>query len=127
MSTLLFCFSYSYDDVKAISDSLLGKTKHRPTIGIVCGSGLGGLVDGLEQQELFPYNSIPGFPLSTGWYIKFCGYTCMLHIIASQFEKLSDWKRRLIAQKQIFLSPESDIIKPKLSVFTKSCLILFHI
>ena len=73
---LLFCFSYSYDEVKAISDFLLNKTKHRPTIGIVCGSGLGGLVDGLEQQESFPYGSIPGFPISTGWYIKCHGYAC---------------------------------------------------
>ena len=67
-SILLFCFSYSYAEVKAISDFLLGNTKHRPIIGIVCGSGLGGLVDGLEEQELFSYESIPGFPVSTGRY-----------------------------------------------------------
>ena len=57
--------------MKGISDFLLSKTKHRPTIGIVCGSGLGGLVDGLEQQESFLYENIPGFPASTGRVIKF--------------------------------------------------------
>jgi len=57
--------SYSYEEVKKISDFLLSKTAHRPKVGIVCGSGLGGLVDGLEQQELFPYENIPGFPVST--------------------------------------------------------------
>ena len=49
-----------------ISDFLIAKTKHKPCIGIVCGSGLGGLVDGLEEQEAFSYDSIPGFPVSTG-------------------------------------------------------------
>ena len=52
--------------MKEISDHLLAKTKQRPTIGVVCGSGLGGLVSGLENQELFPYDNIPGFPVSTG-------------------------------------------------------------
>ena len=61
-----FCLSYSYEEVKKISDFLLSKTAHRPKVGIVCGSGLGGLVDGLEQQESFPYENIPGFPVSTG-------------------------------------------------------------
>ncbi|XP_065064223.1 purine nucleoside phosphorylase-like [Rhopilema esculentum] len=57
--------SFSYEEVKEISDHLLSKTKQRPTIGIVCGSGLGGLADDIESKEIFPYDDIPGFPLST--------------------------------------------------------------
>jgi len=45
---------------------LLSKTQVKPTIGIICGSGLGGLVDNVEDREEFRYEDIPGFPVSTG-------------------------------------------------------------
>ena len=37
-------------------------------LGIICGSGLGGLVDTIEQSSKveFPYGEIPGFVTSTG-------------------------------------------------------------
>ena len=66
MICLQYFVSFSYEEVKEISDHLLSKTKQRPTIGIVCGSGLGGLADDIESKEIFPYDDIPGFPLSTG-------------------------------------------------------------
>lgn len=37
----------------------------QPTVGIVLGSGLGGLVDGMEVIGTVPYRNIPGFPSST--------------------------------------------------------------
>ena len=37
-----------------------------PAIGIICGSGLGGLTDLLEQAIAVPYKDIPHFPQSTG-------------------------------------------------------------
>ena len=58
--------------MKEISDHLLSKTDQRPDIGIVCGSGLGGLVDELEGKEDFSYDCIPGFPTSTGNTSLFC-------------------------------------------------------
>ncbi|KAG8699749.1 hypothetical protein FRC09_006402 [Ceratobasidium sp. 395] len=36
-----------------------------PTIGIVCGSGLGGLVSSIRDSVLVPYTDIPGFGIST--------------------------------------------------------------
>ncbi|EDV25436.1 Purine nucleoside phosphorylase [Trichoplax sp. H2] len=57
--------SYSYEDIEAISKFLLERCRHRPKIGIICGSGLGGLADTLQEQEAFPYESIPKFPVST--------------------------------------------------------------
>ncbi|RWS17636.1 Purine nucleoside phosphorylase-like protein [Dinothrombium tinctorium] len=51
--------------VEAIAKFLLEKTKHRPKIGIICGSGLGGIADKLENQDIFPYETIPSFPIST--------------------------------------------------------------
>jgi len=37
----------------------------KPKIGIVCGSGLGGLGDRLEKPHVIPYSEIPSFPKST--------------------------------------------------------------
>lgn len=55
----------TYEDIKLIADFLFEKTKQRPTIGIICGSGLGGLADMITEREMFPYTKIPGFPVST--------------------------------------------------------------
>ncbi|KAG7522105.1 purine nucleoside phosphorylase-like [Solea senegalensis] len=56
---------YSYDEYKKTADWLLDQTKQRPTVAIICGSGLGGLADLLEDKEVFPYADIPLFPTST--------------------------------------------------------------
>jgi len=56
---------HKYEEVEQIKDYLFSKTKVRPAIGIICGSGLGGLVNNVEEKEEFAYESIPGFPVST--------------------------------------------------------------
>ncbi|XP_078688493.1 purine nucleoside phosphorylase-like [Branchiostoma floridae x Branchiostoma belcheri] len=55
----------SYEDIQKISDFLLSKTKHRPKIAVICGSGLGGLADVVEDQNAIDYTEIPNFPRST--------------------------------------------------------------
>lgn len=57
---------YTYEDCKATADWLLAQTDVRPKVGIVCGSGLGGLADMLKDQVAFNYKDIPHFPQSTG-------------------------------------------------------------
>ncbi|XP_070575632.1 purine nucleoside phosphorylase-like [Ptychodera flava] len=52
-------------DYEEIQTDLESKTKYRPKIGIICGSGLGGLADRLTDAETFPYEKIPKFPVST--------------------------------------------------------------
>lgn len=66
---LLLSSSYSYEECKATADWLLAQTDLRPLVGIVCGSGLGGLADMLKDQVVFNYKDIPNFPQSTG---EFC-------------------------------------------------------
>jgi len=44
---------------------LRSKMKNNPQIGIILGSGLGGLVKHLEMEEEIPYSTIPNFPVST--------------------------------------------------------------
>jgi len=56
---------YTYEIVKESADFILQRTTHRPKIGIICGSGLGGLADLLQKSDEFPYGEIPHFPTST--------------------------------------------------------------
>ncbi len=44
---------------------LKSKTQVQPTIGIILGTGLGGLVKEIEIIDEIPYESIPNFPVST--------------------------------------------------------------
>lgn len=63
--------SLSYERVSVSAEFLLKGTKHRPKIAIICGSGLGdlnplaGLADLLVDADIFPYEQIPHFPVST--------------------------------------------------------------
>jgi len=56
---------YTYESLLNIANWLLERTKHRPRIGIICGSGLNALADNLTEKDEFPYEIIPQFPLST--------------------------------------------------------------
>ena len=44
---------------------ILSKTKLRPKIALVLGSGLGAFADDLTNATRIPYERIPGFPFST--------------------------------------------------------------
>lgn len=59
-------YRYSYDEYKETADWLLAHTKQRPKVAIICGSGLGGLANLLDDKTVFPYTDIPRFPISTG-------------------------------------------------------------
>ena len=55
-----------YEKIITTIDYINMKTREfRPEIGIVLGSGLGGLVDGITVQHAIPYKDIPNFPVST--------------------------------------------------------------
>jgi len=41
------------------------KIKHRPSVVIILGTGLGGLIESIEVDTLLPYEQIPHFPKST--------------------------------------------------------------
>jgi len=54
-----------YEKVKATVEFLNDKVSMRPKVGIILGSGLGGLVDLIEDQTEIEYSEIPNFPEST--------------------------------------------------------------
>jgi len=56
---------YKRADFERAAEVVLSHTASRPTIGLVLGSGLGALVDALADRVVIPYESIPGWPVST--------------------------------------------------------------
>ncbi|XP_003391653.2 PREDICTED: purine nucleoside phosphorylase-like isoform X1 [Amphimedon queenslandica] len=54
-----------YDEIQKVTSYVLGKTKLRPKLGIICGSGLGGLANEVKDQQVIPYAEIDGFPKCT--------------------------------------------------------------
>ncbi len=53
-----------YEKVKESAQFIESRTALRPTIGIILGSGLGSLVDIMEERTVIPYKEIPNFPQS---------------------------------------------------------------
>jgi len=53
------------EKMKETGQFLASKMKNNPQVGIILGSGLGGLVQHLEVEQEFPYATIPNFPVST--------------------------------------------------------------
>jgi purine-nucleoside phosphorylase len=54
-----------YQKIQETTNWLEKQITNRPTVGIVLGSGLGGLKDSLVVTERFAYSDIPHFPVST--------------------------------------------------------------
>lgn len=51
-----------YDDA---AQYILHRTRHRPTLGLVLGSGLSPLADAINAADTIAYEEIPHFPVST--------------------------------------------------------------
>ncbi len=54
-----------YDDIQRAADAVRAHAAVRPAVGIILGTGLGGLAEEIAVSAAVPYESIPGFPLST--------------------------------------------------------------
>jgi len=55
----------SLAEMDAAADVVRSRTKWKPRIGLILGSGLGGLANEVEQPDTIPYSDIPDFPTST--------------------------------------------------------------
>jgi purine-nucleoside phosphorylase len=53
------------EKIKATADFLKNNTQAAPEVGIILGSGLGGLVKAIDIKHTFEYSDIPNFPVST--------------------------------------------------------------
>lgn len=56
---------YTRADYDQAVNVIQGRTRHKPVIGLVLGSGLGELADSIEEADIIPYEEIPGWPVST--------------------------------------------------------------
>lgn len=56
---------FSRAEFEAATAVVRARTKHRPRVGIVLGSGLGDLAEAVEQADVIPYEEIPHWPRST--------------------------------------------------------------
>ncbi|WP_321371219.1 purine-nucleoside phosphorylase [uncultured Draconibacterium sp.] len=53
------------EKIKATASFIKEKIQASPEVGIILGTGLGGLVNEIEMIDSIPYNEIPNFPVST--------------------------------------------------------------
>ncbi len=54
-----------YDNIQATAAFIQQKISSKPTVGIILGSGLGGVVDMVDKEKEIAYSDIPNFPVST--------------------------------------------------------------
>jgi purine-nucleoside phosphorylase len=54
-----------FDRVASAAGVVRGRTRLQPEVGIILGTGLGGLADEISIDTAIPYQDLPGFPLST--------------------------------------------------------------
>ncbi|CAG0946996.1 purine-nucleoside phosphorylase [Anaerolineae bacterium] len=52
-------------EIEATAAFIAARTRHKPQIGLVLGSGLNALADEIAQADTIPFHDIPGFPVST--------------------------------------------------------------
>jgi purine-nucleoside phosphorylase len=53
------------EQIKQTADFIEKTINFKPQVGIILGTGLGGLVKEIETHHVLPYEQIPNFPLST--------------------------------------------------------------
>jgi purine-nucleoside phosphorylase len=53
------------DRIAAAPSAVRNRTSATPPVGIILGTGLGGLAEDIAVETRIPYGDIPGFPLST--------------------------------------------------------------
>ena len=54
-----------YDQIQESTRYIQSKWKGTPSVGIILGTGLGGLTQDIQAEATFPYGDIPHFPAST--------------------------------------------------------------
>jgi purine-nucleoside phosphorylase len=54
-----------YDQIQAAVRAIRGRWHGEPRVGIILGTGLGGLAQDIETEAAIPYTEIPHFPQST--------------------------------------------------------------
>ncbi|MBC7259962.1 MAG: purine-nucleoside phosphorylase [Chloroflexi bacterium] len=56
---------YTKQHFARAAEAIFARTRHRPQVAVVLGSGLGGLVSEVQDADVIPYSEIPEFPQCT--------------------------------------------------------------
>ncbi len=56
---------FSLDEIDETVRALEARTKRRPRVAIILGSGLNGLADSISEPDVVPFGELPHFPVST--------------------------------------------------------------
>lgn len=59
------CAQLTLESIERSVNYIRQRVTRVPTVGVICGSGLGRLVDNLQQRIVIKYEEIPNFPRST--------------------------------------------------------------
>ncbi len=51
--------------IEEAAATVLAARAHAPRVGIICGTGMGGLAEKVQDAHVIPYDAIPHFPVST--------------------------------------------------------------
>jgi purine-nucleoside phosphorylase len=57
--------SINLETIDRVTGVVSAKIKNQPRIGLILGTGLGGLAEAVQKPTIIPYSEIPGWPLST--------------------------------------------------------------
>lgn len=56
---------FSYTEIEQIAATVRGRLPFVPRVGLILGSGLGGLAGAVQEATTIPYREIPSWPVST--------------------------------------------------------------
>ena len=53
------------EEIDEVASAIRTRTKYQPRVGLILGSGLGGLADSVKEPDLIPFGDLPHWPHST--------------------------------------------------------------
>jgi purine-nucleoside phosphorylase len=53
------------EQIQKAAQQVQKQTKHKPRVGLILGTGLGGLAESVENADVVPYSKISGWPVSS--------------------------------------------------------------
>lgn len=59
------CEFFTHDDFEEAAAVIRARTEHRPSVGLILGSGLSPLADAVQEPVVIPYGEVPHFPVAT--------------------------------------------------------------
>lgn len=56
---------FTLSEIDQVADIIRGRTRYKPRVGLILGSGLGDLANAVTEADVIPFGDLPFWPLST--------------------------------------------------------------